>query len=202
MGCGTVFVYNLDIGSNNYLSILTVKGIVFTELLNMVEQQYGYELVDDLLCTTELPSGGNYTAVGTYPAQEMVSLVVGLSQHTDVPVPDLLRHFGRYLFQGFLKSYRHLIVAAPESFTFLESVHNYIHVEVKKLYPDAELPSFDVERLDEKTLQMTYMSSRRMADLAYGLIEGAMMHYGDKATITKQALSEDGSKVQFVIVKE
>lgn len=179
-----------------------MKGIVFTELLNMVEQRFGYELVDSLLMTTDLPSGGNYTSVGTYPAQEMVSLVVKLSHQTDRPVPEVLRDFGRHLFQTFLRSYRHLIVAAPDAFTFLGSVHDYIHVEVKKLYPDAELPHFSVEQPNEKTMRMVYQSSRKMSDLAYGLIEGALEHYGEKATISQQALSDDGSTVLFVIVKE
>lgn len=168
----------------------------------MVEERYGYELVDSMLTTADLPSGGHYTSVGTYAPGEMVNLVTELSQQTNVPVPDVLRTFGRYLFQTFLKSYQHFITAAPDAFTFLGSVHDYIHVEVKKLYPDAELPHFTVEYPDAHTLRMIYQSNRKMADLAYGLIEGALDHYGERATIQQQALSADGSYVQFLIVKQ
>lgn len=178
-----------------------MKGIVFTEFFDMIEQEFGYEMVDTLLNESELPSGGTYTAVGTYSHNEMVNLLVTLNQKTEVPIPQLLQAFGRYLFQRFTKTYSHLINKAPDAFSFLGSIHNYIHVEVRKLYPDAELPHFDIEQPDENTLIMHYSSSRSMGDLAYGLIEGAMQHYGEKATVTQELLSEDGSRIKFVIVK-
>jgi predicted hydrocarbon binding protein len=179
-----------------------MKGIVFTQLLDMVEQEFGYGLVDTLLITADLPSGGAYTSAGTYHPQEMVSLVTILSKHTNKPVPDVLRDFGRYLFKSFVSTYRHFIVAAPDAFSFLGSVHAYIHVEVKKLYSDAELPFFGIERYDENTLRMVYQSNRKMADLAYGLIEGTLEHYGETATITKNMIKDDGSVVEFIIVKQ
>jgi hypothetical protein len=178
-----------------------MKGIVFTEFFEMVEQKFDYEMVDNLLSTTHLPSGGIYTSVGTYSHTEMVNLVVNLSKQTNIPLPDLLRSFGGYLFKTFTKTYPHFIENAPDSFTFLASIDNYIHVEVKKLYPDAELPHFDIIRPDENTLIMAYSSVRKMADLAYGLIEGCLEYYDEKAQITKEDLIEDGSLVKFVIVK-
>ena len=78
----------------------------------------------------------------------------------------MLQQYGRYLFQTFLTNYQHFIKAAPDAFTFLSSIDSYIHVEVKKLYPEAELPTFTVVRLGERTLRMLYQSSRRMGDLA------------------------------------
>ena len=179
-----------------------MKGIVFTQLLDMVEQEFGYGLVDTLLLTADLPSGGAYTSAGTYAPHEMVSLVTTLSAHTNKPVPEVLREFGRYLFKSFVSTYQHFIVAAPDAFSFLSSVHAYIHVEVKKLYSDAELPFFGIERCDEHTLRMLYQSNRKMADLAYGLIEGTLEHYGEKATITKNMIKADGSEVEFIIVKQ
>lgn len=179
-----------------------MKGIVFTEFFEMVEQKFDYEMVDSLISTTDLPSGGIYTSVGTYSHTEMVNLVVNLSKQTNIPLPDLLRTFGGYLFKTFTKTYHHFIKNAPDSFTFLASIHDYIHVEVKKLYPDAELPHFDIIRPDENTLVMNYSSARKMSDLAYGLIEGCLEYYNEKVLITKEELAEDGSLVKFVIVKQ
>lgn len=179
-----------------------MKGVIFTQFLDMVEQKYSYELVDTLLINTPLPSGGNYTSVGTYPACEMARLVTNLSQCTHIPLADLLREYGRFLFQTFITNYYHFILAAPDAFSFLSSVDNYIHVEVKKLYPDAELPQFLITRLDEQTLRMVYQSSRQLGDLAYGLIEGTLAHYQEKATIVQQVLNEEGSRVEFMIVKQ
>ena len=178
-----------------------MKGIVFTKFLEMVEQTNGYDQVDSLLLTTDLPSGGTYTAAGTYDHQEMVGLVANLSQATHRSASDILREYGRYLFQTFVSTYHPFLEVAPDAFTFLSSVDAYIHVEVKKLYPEAELPTFTITQLDGSTLQMIYQSSRKMADLAYGLIEGTLAYYGEIARIEQQALSPDGSRVKFLIIK-
>lgn len=174
---------------------------MFTEFLEMFEHTDGYELVDALLLTSELPSGGAYTAAGTYDHREMISLVTNLGQVTQRSVPDILRQYGHYLFQTFVTTYTPFLEAAPDAFSFLSSVDNYIHVEVKKLYPEAELPTFTLTQLNASTLRMIYQSSRKMADLAYGLIEGTLAHYGEVATITQQALNPDGSQVEFTITK-
>ncbi|PWK20106.1 heme-NO-binding protein [Arcicella aurantiaca] len=179
-----------------------MKGIVFTEFLEMVEEKFGYTMVDNLLSTTELPSEGVYTSVGTYQHTEMVSLVINLAKQTNIPINELLKVFGGYLFKTFTKTYSHFMAKAPDAFTFLASIHNYIHVEVQKLYPDAELPHFDIERPDDKTLVMTYSSARKMADLAFGLIEGCVEYYKENVEISQIPINEDGSITKFVIIKK
>jgi hypothetical protein len=62
-----------------------------------------------------------------------------------------------------------------------------IHVEVLKLYPDAELPSFRVEQRGDDTMTLTYRSNRHMSPLAVGLIEGAAAHYGRRVHIDQTA---------------
>lgn len=178
-----------------------MKGIVFSEFLEMVEGYFGYEMVDSLLMENDLPSGGAYTAVGTYDHQEMVTLVVGLSKKTQKPVPHLLNAFGQYLFGTFVKSYPAFFQKAPNAFDFLESIENYIHVEVRKLYPDAQLPRFTTRRIHDKSLEMIYHSDRSMGDFALGLIEKTIEYYGEKADISREDLIDNGSKVKFLITK-
>lgn len=178
-----------------------MKGLVFTELLEMIENRFGYTLVDQLLTETELPSGGIYTTVGTYDHAEIVRLVLALSQKTQMPVPELLREYGQYMFVTFTKSYRAFVDRSPSAFDLLQSIQHYIHVEVRKLYPDAELPTFTVEQPAENQLVMYYESERKLADFAQGLIEGCLTHYGERATVVQTRLMEDGSRVRFDIVK-
>ena len=91
--------------------------------------------------------------------------------------------------------------ASDNAFDFLESIEKYIHVEVKKLYPDAQLPKFKTTRLSDTTLEMIYYSERSMADFALGLIEKTFEHYEEKATIAREDLTENGSEVKFLIQK-
>ena len=52
-----------------------MKGIIFTEFLEMVEEKFGYEVVDEIISKSELKSNGIYTSVGTYAREEMMVLV-------------------------------------------------------------------------------------------------------------------------------
>lgn len=179
-----------------------MKGVVFTEFLEMVEQEFGMQMVNDLLESNDLPSGGVYSAVGTYDHKEMVSLVVDLSQRSGAALPDLLKAFGKYLFQTFTRSYASMFESAKDGFDFLQRVDQEVHVEVLKLYPDAELPSFVTERIDAQTLQMDYRSDRSMGALAHGLIEACGEHYNEGYEIEFQPQTEDGKYVRFLITRQ
>ncbi|GAB3569753.1 heme NO-binding domain-containing protein [Spirosoma luteolum] len=178
-----------------------MKGIVFTELLEMVENKFGYQLVDELLTESNLPSGGIYTTIGTYDHAEMVTILHKLSQHTGLTPSELLRAYGQYMFTSFSRIYRPFVERADSAFALLNSVQHYIHVEVRKLYPDAELPHFSMEHPSDSQLVMLYESERKMADFAHGMIEGCLTYYGESATVTKTDLSGDGSVVRFDIQK-
>jgi hypothetical protein len=74
------------------------------------------------------------------------------------------------------------------------SVGTYDSAElVAKLYPDAELPVFSFDDTDPQHFVLNYESSRGFADLAQGLIEETMQHYGEDFTIERTD-SEQGDK--------
>ena len=96
-----------------------MKGIVFTEFLEMVEETFGYDMVDTLIETTELKSGGGiYTAVGTYDHSEIVNLVINLSKQTNTDIDILLHAFGRYIFDTFVKSYPVFLIIVHQVLNF------------------------------------------------------------------------------------
>ncbi|MEZ0607250.1 heme NO-binding domain-containing protein [Fibrella sp. WM1] len=179
-----------------------MKGFVFTEFLEMVEEAHGYELVDKMLLESHLPSGGNYTSVGTYDHAEMMALVNKLSEHLNVPVSQLLRAYGRYMFSSFKRDYGIFISRSDSAFSLLSSIQQYIHVEVRKLYPDAELPHFTITQSTPGRLIMHYESERKLADFARGLIEGCLAHFGEEAEVAESRVAEDGGNVIFEITKK
>lgn len=165
-----------------------MKGIVFREFLEMVEETFGMDVADRIIEESELPSGGAYTSVATYDHREILALVGKLHEQTKIPVPDLVRAFGRYLFQRFVALYPAFFVGVPSAFAFLRRIDGIIHVEVRKLYPDAELPAFDCEPLGDDRLAMTYRSQRPFAELAEGLIQGCAEHFKEAIAIERQNL--------------
>lgn len=178
-----------------------MKGIVFTELLEMVEDRFGFELADRVISEVDLPSNGVYTAVGTYDFSELVTILVKLSELTGLSTGELQRAYGNHLFTRFSTLYHHFFADATDAFSFLSKIENYIHVEVRKLYPDAELPSFDIKQADPYTLEMVYSSERGMADFAHGLIEGCLTHFGEEIKIDRTDLNQQKTQSQFVLTR-
>jgi len=176
-----------------------MKGIVFTEFMDMVESEFGYEMVDQIIEDSNLESNGIYTSVGTYDHSEIVSLLMNLSKQTKVEAGVLLKQFGGYLFNTFLKGYPHFFEESENSIDFLQSIDSYIHVEVLKLYPDAMLPSFTTEKQEDGSFEMTYHSERKMSALALGLIEKSIEHFKDPFYVSMEMLEEDGSIAKFTI---
>lgn len=176
-----------------------MKGIVFTEFVDLVEELFGYERVDAILEAAAPASGGAYTSVGTYDHQELVALVVALSEQTGTPIPELLHAYGKHLFGRFAAGYSTFFEGVDDPIEFLATIENYIHVEVRKLYPDAELPTFDHEEVDGG-LNLLYSSPRPFAPFAEGLIQGCLEHFGEDRTISSSDRSEgDLTRVLFEI---
>lgn len=162
-----------------------MKGLVFVELLAMAEDAFGEDVVDGVIDRALLPSGGAYTAVGNYPCDELMALVGGFSHHSGIEAPELQKLFGRWMMNSFVRHYPDFFVGRSGSLDMLAVIGDKIHVEVRKLYPDADLPQFDVVRPDQHTMQMTYRSPRALADFCHGLIEGCVTHFGETAVIDR-----------------
>lgn len=179
-----------------------MKGVIFTEFLEMVADKFSEDMVDDIIDDSDLESKGAYTAVGTYSHKEIVRLVVSLSKRTEIEIEALIRIFGQHLFGRFSVLYPAFFPKNMDVFKFLESVENYIHVEVRKLYPDASLPTFATEREGENVLVMTYSSQHPFSTLAQGLLQGCLDHFDTDAEIIMTDLSAGkGTHAEFRIVR-
>jgi predicted hydrocarbon binding protein len=178
-----------------------MKGIVFVEFLELVENKFGLDMVDDIIEEADLSTDGAYTSVGTYNHSELLQLVAILSKKVNIDSEELIRIFGEQLLTKFAKSYPQFFQHIDNCFDFLDTIENKVHVEVKKLYPEAELPTFDAQITDNgKTMNLTYLSARPLSALAYGLIQGSATYYGENITITTKDLSVDKqTKVIFTL---
>ena len=169
-----------------------MKGMVFTFLGEMVEERYGIEVWDELIDETRPVSDGVYVSTDVYPDEEFLAYVSAMSERYDIPVNDLVFAFGEYLLSTFAKVH-------PEFFdghdakSFLKSVHDVIHVEVRKLHPDVVLPHFDYEEPEANELVMLYRSPRGLCALAEGLIAGAAGHFGVGIDRTHASCMHKGS---------
>ena len=177
-----------------------MKGVVFTEFLDLVEQRFGLETVDRIIQDSDLSSDGAYTTVGTYDYTELLQLVTHLSRATEIPVPALVHAFGKHLFHSFSAAYPYLWSHIKSATEFLSKVEGFIHMEVLKLYPDARLPRIEFHEVDGGKWELNYASERPFADLAAGLIEACIEHFGEQISVLRDDTgSEDGTTARFLL---
>ena len=180
-----------SVNRNGLWGTRAMKGIIFTELFDLVEQAFGYEISERLLDECDLPSGGVYTSVGTYDHTEILELVGHLSKLTDIPAPQLLITYGKYIFSKLHAQLDTMGLTFDNSFSLFSALDDIIHPEVLKLYPDAELPTFSAQRLNDDQLKLVYRSCRPFAHMAEGLILGCGDHYGEGLTVDLSHLNDN-----------
>lgn len=176
-----------------------MKGIIFTEFLALVETKFGLDELDHLLLSAG--DEGVYTTVGSYDHKLLVKLIVQLSKQTGISADDLQRVFGQSVFNNLYNTLppSSSMQSCRNTFQFIKLVEDYIHIEVKKLYPEANPPKFHFVSETASELIFDYKSARCMSSVCIGLVEGCAEHFNEGVNVVTQTLSDDGSQVRFTV---
>ena len=158
-----------------------MKGIVFNLLEQVVTRDYGENTWDELLDSAALT--GAYTSLGSYPDDHLGALVRAASRTLDLPAQDVIRWFGREALPALAEAYPAFFTPHTDTRSFLLTLNDIIHPEVRKLYPGADVPEFDFEASANGSLRMGYNSHRKLCAFAEGLIEGAAAQFGERVDI-------------------
>jgi len=152
-----------------------MKGIVFNLLEEAITAAHDEAYWDAILQDANLL--GSYTSLGNYADAELVRLVEAYALRRGWQPSEVLRWFGPHMIRAFAHRMPGLFAAHSNLRSFLLSLNNLIHPEVRKLYPDAQVPEFEFEEQAHDRLVIRYCSPRRLCALAEGLIVGAAAHY-------------------------
>ena len=160
-----------------------MKGIIFTILNELVEENFGLPVWQKLLDQTG--DDGIFTGGGTYEDQRLFTLVGALSAESGLPVDALLRAYGEYAIPKFQEAYPVFFDRVGTLREFLLSIDGIIHVEVQKLYPEALLPRLWYDDSDAQTLTINYQSHRQLCVLAEGMILGAAIYFSESVELAQ-----------------
>ncbi|MCA9195210.1 MAG: heme NO-binding domain-containing protein [Planctomycetales bacterium] len=160
-----------------------MKGVVITEFLELVENRFGMGMADRVICKGGCPFHLGYTSVGTYDYQELIDMVRALSNETEIPVPHLIKDFGKHLFHQFRQSTPHYFETVSSTYELMTQVEEIIHVEVLRYTPEAELPRFEFPESEPNTKTIVYRSTRPLADLAEGLLLASIEFFEEQLTL-------------------
>ena len=163
-----------------------MKGVLFNLVEEVVVRLYDEDTWDDILDKAGV--GGVYSSPGNYPDEEMLGIVAAAAEMLQVEVPALLRIVGHHAFDGLARRYSDIVGAQDDTMSFIRHVQDYIHPEVRKLYPDAIVPEFAFEDLDNGRVRMVYTSPRGLDALAEGLLSGAAANFGEEVDIERPGI--------------
>jgi hypothetical protein len=176
-----------------------MKGIVFNLLAEAVADSYGECTWDDLLAISGLD--GAYTSLGSYPDAEMVTLVQAAAALLGSSQTDVLRWFGRAAMPMLAARYGLFFEGHQSARSFVRSVNDIIHPEVRKLYAGAGCPQFVFADHPDGRLLIGYSSPRQMCHLAHGFVEGAADHFGERVEMEHLACMMEGSSTCRMAVR-
>ena len=146
-----------------------MKSIVFNLLEEAVTAAHGVDAWGDLIDAAGV--GGIYTSLGSYPDEEVVALVNAAAAALNVSSPDILRWFGRSAMPLLAERYGIFFEGHDCARSFVLSVNDIIHPEVRKLYSGAGCPHFHFEEAQDGRLLVGYRSPRHLCQLAHGFVE-------------------------------
>ena len=93
--------------------------------------------------TTQLD--GAYTSLGSYPDDELFKLVGAAASALHKPTDEILRWFGVAAMPLLAAKYPVFFDPHRNTRSFLLTLNDIIHPEVRKLYPGADVPDFAYE---------------------------------------------------------
>jgi Haem-NO-binding len=169
-----------------------MKGIIFNLLEDVVISNHGIDIWDQLLAAAALD--GAYTSLGSYPDEQIHGLVAAVSRRLGLTPFEVLRWFGQQAIPLLSERYPAFFSSQSSTRPFVLSVNSIIHPEVRKIYPGADVPTFEFRHEPDGGLMMGYLSPRRLCALAQGFIEGAATHYGETVILEHRECMHKGDK--------
>jgi hypothetical protein len=166
-----------------------VKGVVFNLLEQLVARDFGEDTWDALLDASGLD--GAYTSLGSYPDEDLAKLVSAAADALSMPPDDVVLWFGRNALPLFAVRYPQLFEPHDCTQSFVLTLNEIIHPEVRKLYPGADVPEFDFD-LRDGVLVMGYRSRRKLCSFAEGLLFGAADYYSERLTFEQPLCMKRG----------
>lgn len=176
-----------------------MKGVLFNLVEDVVTETLPPDAWDDILERAGVD--GAYTTLGNYPDQELGSIVGATATHAHLSEADTLRLSGLLGFKHLARRAPHLLDGLDDWRTVLKSLDNIIHPEVRKIYPDSDVPGFEAVD-DGDSLMVTYTSKRNLCALADGLMKGTGDWFGVSLNVSHESCVHDGDEACKMRVTE
>lgn len=149
-----------------------MKGLLFNVVQDVVEQRYGPDVWDDVVRRAGVD--GAFTSLGSYDGVEFERIVGAIANVRGITLDEAFVLLGRHGFAELSAHHSHLIDHGRGWRDILASLDDEIHVDVLRVFRDAQVPRFRVlaGADGDGPLLIHYRSKRELCRLAEGLILG------------------------------
>lgn len=168
-----------------------MKGIILNIFEKYIIEKHNNSYLEHILQSSNLTSDGIFISAETYPDEDLVSLITHYCKLNDLNINHFQKTLGEYTLKQFSLRYPAFFEHYNHPIEFLKSLNSTIHVEVKKLYHEAQTPNINIEEFKDGNLTITYKSKRQMTDFMEGLLLGAINHYGYKIKLIEKFNSKE-----------
>lgn len=170
-----------------------MKGVVFNLLEEFVTQGWGEDAYERILDRCPMKNGAVYVGPETYPDSELVTIVSTACAELGVEPDVALRAFGRFMFPRLAAKYPIFVRNHTHPRSFLKTINDVIHVEVRKLMRDAHPPSIRWSEPSPDELVLTYESSRGLCAVMEGLLAGTADYFETPFDFQHTACTKNGA---------
>jgi hypothetical protein len=167
-----------------------MKGVVFNLLEQLVRREFGDAEWDHVRQDADVDDA--FSTLGSYPDAVLRRLVAAVGKRAHISPGDALQWFGRHAMPLLASRYPHFFSAHNSARSFVLTLNDIIHPEVRRLYPGADVPVFEFGTSAPDALTLGYRSPRKLCALAHGFIEGAADHYGETVDVEQSECMHRG----------
>ena len=175
-----------------------MKGIILSEFVEFIEQELGEGTAQKIINDSGVKSDGAYSRVGLYDHQELIQLLTQAVAETEIEASVLLERFSDHLLSMFKRDYSLFFDGVGTAAEMLKQIDHHIHVEVQKLYPDAELPTFSYTQ-NGSILTLIYQSPRPLALVAHSLVGACLKFFGGNEELLTSDIAKDQKSARCTI---
>jgi len=166
-----------------------MKGVLFNVIEDVVTEALSADAWDDVVDSSGVT--GAYTSLGNYPDGDLTRIVIATAAAAGLSEDATVRLSGRAGFKHLMRRAPHLLEGLDDWKAVLTSLDSIIHPEVLKIYPDADVPRFEIVA-DGDALIVTYTSKRDLCVLADGLMLGCGDSFGVELSVEHLTCTNKG----------
>lgn len=166
-----------------------MKGVIVVCLKGLVESKFGQDKWEEALRRVKINPKSKPLPTQDIDDAKVLSVIKSVCSVLGITLPQAADAFGEYWACNFApKIYGAYYSGAKNAREFLMKMDN-VHESVTKNIPNAHPPRFGYEWADDKTLIMTYKSSRGLIDFMVGLVKGVGKHFNETILVSKTGLN-------------